>query len=123
MLELIVCLAMATPPQAPPLLSVIQAPPIDCHEVGDLSPTLKREMNVRSPKPMGYGWQWDEKEGVWWRLAGFEEVGSGYLATPHPTRSSTGTVIRRGFRLIGNGGMRQSGSIPFFSGGNCGPRG
>lgn len=102
MLELIVCIAMAKPPQAPPLLGTMQAPPMFCHE----------ETNMRSPKPTGDGWQWDEKEGVWWRVV--EE-------TPQP--------VQRTFRVIRNAGVHpmspflMSGGIPFLSGGSCGPRG
>lgn len=44
-------------PQAPPLLTVAQAPPLmDC-----------QACDHRPPQPPGDGWQWDEKGGHWWR--------------------------------------------------------
>jgi hypothetical protein len=116
MLELIVCIVMAKPPQAPPLLSVIQAPPVDCHEVGDVSPTLKREMNVRSPKPMGDGWTWNAEEQCWQRVIKVVSINNPSVIHSTPTMKYYPQPVVTYNPVMSSG-------IPFLSGGNCGPRG
>lgn len=87
MIALIVCIALAKPPQAPPLLGMPQAPPLisDCR-CGDACPLGGGCINCPCAKPVSRsvdgvkpsanvmktsdGWQWNEDAKCWWRVVG-----------------------------------------------------